>query len=149
MYNYFKIRRFIKVQKTWYNTAHRELLSGKKESHWMWFILPQHKELGKSWRSKFYGIRNKTEVASYLGQPLLHDRYLECVGLIMRIDKNDLSRTFSSLDCLKLQSSLTLFHLESGDSIEVKHLTALALTKHYGGEYCKTTQALLPTDSQT
>ena len=143
MYQYSKMNRFIKAQNKVYDTVCKELSEGKKATHWMWFIFPQHRKLGKSHRSKIYGLRSATEVWRYLQDPLLHGRFLECVGLILRIDAYDLPDVFSSLDYQKLQSSLTLFHLGSEANTQVQYITGVVLMKHYRGEYCQATQALL------
>ena len=38
------------------NLALKEIKNGRKESHWMWYIFPQLKGLGRSYTSDFYGI---------------------------------------------------------------------------------------------
>ena len=35
------VSRFIKAQENMYETALAEIRNGKKESHWIWFVLPQ------------------------------------------------------------------------------------------------------------
>lgn len=52
MYN---IDRFVEMHKEYYATALQEIKNGYKRSHWMWYIFPQLKELGRSSTSKFYG----------------------------------------------------------------------------------------------
>ncbi|SMO73516.1 DUF1810 family protein [Flavobacterium nitrogenifigens] len=41
------LMRFLDAQNKLYLTALSEIKKGKKETHWMWFIFPQIKGLGK------------------------------------------------------------------------------------------------------
>ena len=42
------LERFVKAQQYDYDTALREIRSGRKRSHWMWYIFPQLQGLGFS-----------------------------------------------------------------------------------------------------
>ena len=42
------LKRFKDAQKNSYSAALREVKAGKKRIHWMWYIFPQIKGLGKS-----------------------------------------------------------------------------------------------------
>ena len=55
------LQRFIDAQATAYPTALSEIKSGRKRSHWMWYIFPQIQGLGFSEVSKFYALQNLTE----------------------------------------------------------------------------------------
>ena len=57
----YNIQRFIDAQKGIYELALQELKNGEKRSHWMWFIFPQLKSLGRSEMSEYYGISGKEE----------------------------------------------------------------------------------------
>ena len=50
--------RFLTVQENVYEKALAEIVKGKKRTHWMWFIFPQFRGLGKSEMSVFYGIKD-------------------------------------------------------------------------------------------
>lgn len=43
-----ELRRFVEAQAPLYERVLMELTSGRKQSHWMWFVFPQLKALGRS-----------------------------------------------------------------------------------------------------
>lgn len=51
--NVNSLDRFLKAQEDMYETALKEIKNGEKESHWMWYIFPQLRGLGKSELSYF------------------------------------------------------------------------------------------------
>ena len=65
------LQRFVQAQAGVYETVLEELAMGHKESHWMWFIFPQLKELGRSAMAKHYGVASIAEARAYLAHPLL------------------------------------------------------------------------------
>ena len=60
------LERFITKQEEWFDTALTEIRRGMKESHWMWFIFPQLKELGRSQTAQYYGIDGLEEARRYM-----------------------------------------------------------------------------------
>lgn len=52
----YNLTRFIQAQKRDYDIALAEIRAGKKASHWMWYIFPQLKGLGRSSTSEYYGL---------------------------------------------------------------------------------------------
>ena len=54
--NDFNLNRFYKAQEYSYEAALAEIKAGNKRSHWMWYIFPQIKGLGRSSMSEYYGI---------------------------------------------------------------------------------------------
>ena len=61
------LQRFINAQNSHdtYQNAVKEIRNGKKESHWMWYIFPQMICLGKSEKSKSYGL-TREEAKEYM-----------------------------------------------------------------------------------
>ncbi len=57
----FDLERFMKAQQNTYDTALRELIAGRKQTHWMWFIFPQIQGLGRSDTARFYAISGRPE----------------------------------------------------------------------------------------
>ena len=109
MYN---LKRFLKAQEFNYNTALAEIKRGRKTSHWIWYIFPQLKALGRSANAQYYGIENLDEAKEYLADETLRGRLLEISGVLSELPSNDIEYIMgSSIDKLKLQSSMTLFHL--------------------------------------
>ena len=107
------LERFIEVQASVYHTVVAELAMGHKETHWMWFIFPQHKELGKSAMAKRYGIASADEARAYLAHPLLGSRLVECTKLLLAQRNANAYEIFGSPDELKLRSCMTLFSVTS------------------------------------
>ena len=67
----YDLQRFVDAQEHVYERALAEIKSGRKRSHWMWFIFPQFDGLGASSMSKRYAIKSVAEAKAYLGHPLL------------------------------------------------------------------------------
>ncbi len=61
-----------------YEQAHSEIRSGRKRSHWMWYIFPQFDGLWNSSTSKRYSIKSVAEAEAYLSHPVLGPRLKEC-----------------------------------------------------------------------
>ncbi len=103
------LERYISAQKNSYENALGEIKSGKKRSHWMWYIFPQIKGLGFSEMSRFYGIDDLKEAKAYLGHSLLGKRLREISNALLDLQSNDAHGIFGSPDDMKLHSSMTLF----------------------------------------
>jgi uncharacterized protein (DUF1810 family) len=107
--------RFIKAQELAYPIALREIKNGKKRSHWMWYMFPQLRGLGKSSMAHAYGIEGLDEAKAYLEHPVLSGRIYElCSALLYHEDKTA-EDIFGDVDTMKLISSMTLFSLTSED----------------------------------
>ncbi|MBW8361463.1 MAG: DUF1810 domain-containing protein [Kaistella sp.] len=104
-----KLQRFLDAQEDVYETALLEVRSGRKTSHWMWFIFPQIKGLGFSEISKFYAIENAAEANEYLDHPILGARLREISQALLKFPVKDAHAVFASPDDLKLKSCMTLF----------------------------------------
>ncbi len=108
----FNLRRFVEAQSGGvYVLALAEIRAGEKRSHWMWFIFPQHRDLGRSATAKFYGLSGEEEARTYLAHPLLGARYRECVAVVRTwVDAGrSLESIFGHLDAMKFRSSLEIF----------------------------------------
>ncbi len=105
----FDLNRFLKAQERIYNTAIAELKSGRKRSHWMWYIFPQIDGLAKSTTSKRYAIKSTEEAREYLKHPVLGGRLTECAEAVVAVEGRSISEIFAYPDDLKLKSSMTLF----------------------------------------
>ncbi len=114
----FNLRRFVEAQSgTALAAVRRELHAGRKQSHWMWFIFPQLRALGRSTTAKFYGLESLAEAVAYRQHPILGARLLECTGLVNAISGRTAHQVFGSPDDLKFRSCMTLFSLaEPGET---------------------------------
>jgi len=104
------LQRFVDAQDGVYQMALAELKAGSKQSHWMWFIFPQLRGIGRSPTAEFYGISSLPEAQAYLGHPLLGPRLNECLEAILPwAGRLSAGHILGDVDALKLCSSLTLF----------------------------------------
>ena len=135
----YNLQRFIDAQQGVFETAIAELRAGSKQSHWIWFVFPQHAGLGRSPNAQFYGIASRAEARAYLQHPILGPRLREATDAILPwAGRRTPEQILGSIDALKLRSSLTLF-----ERIERDSLFAQALTGFYGGARDERTLALL------
>lgn len=104
------LNRFIEAQENDYEIALSEIKSGRKRSHWMWYIFPQFKGLGYSETSKFYAITDSNEARDFLNHPILGARLREITTELLQLEENNAFKVMGSPDDLKLKSSMTLFN---------------------------------------
>lgn len=123
------LQRFMDAQNPVYQDVLAELAAGEKTSHWMWFVFPQHKGLGRSAMAQHYGIASLEEAQAYWRHPVLGNRLRECVELVVAVHGKTALQIFGSPDDLKFRSSLTLFSLLEPDEPVFKR----ALAKYFGG----------------
>ena len=123
------IIRFIKQQEKYIKQVKSELKNGRKESHWMWFIFPQIKGLGRSEMSRYYAIKDLDEAKEYFENDYLKNNYLELCELLLKLEDKSSKEIFGYIDSNKLQSSLTLFYLVSKNKT-IKDV----LNKYYKGK---------------
>lgn len=88
-----------------------ELRRGQKTSHWMWFVFPQHRDLGRSATSRLYGLTGVDEARAYLDHPLLGPRLIEAAAtVLLHLDAGRTAEAmFGEVDSLKLRSSMSIF----------------------------------------
>ena len=134
-----ELERFVAAQAAVYPQVLAELGRGQKASHWMWFVFPQLKSLGRSATAKRFGIASRAEAAAYLAHPLLGERLLECTRLMLFVEGKDALEVLGSPDDLKFRSSMTLFAALQPTAPEFQ----LALAKYYAGEADDETLRLL------
>lgn len=113
----FNLERFVLAQRNVYSQVLSEIIRGRKTSHWMWFIFPQVKGLGRSYESQLYGIGDLSEARAYLAHEVLGNRLRECVSALLRIENRTALEIFGPIDEMKLRSSLTLFNAASEEAI--------------------------------
>jgi uncharacterized protein (DUF1810 family) len=96
-----------------YEGALSELRNGRKRSHWIWFVLPQLRGLGRSATAQRYGLHGLGEARAYLADPLLRQRLEQVIDVIhhqLQHPGQTLEHLMGGeLDATKTISSLTLF----------------------------------------
>jgi uncharacterized protein (DUF1810 family) len=103
------LSRFVQAQEDDYEQALAEIRSGRKCSHWMWYIFPQLGGLGFSSMSRRYAIKSLAEAEAYLSHPVLGSRLVECAEAALGVEGRSAFEIFGSPDEMKLRSCATLF----------------------------------------
>lgn len=115
MENNYNLNRFIEAQNRDYDTALAEIRAGKKVSHWMWYIFPQLKGLGRSSTSEYYGLSGIKEAQAYLSDPILKARLIEITDAVIAHKDKSAEEIFGGIDAKKLRSCMTLFSIAAPD----------------------------------
>lgn len=105
------LKRFTEAQQRDYAQALREIQNGRKESHWIWYIFPQLKGLGRSYTSDFYGIVDLDEAKAFLQDPYLGKHLQKISEALLNLDNDNATQIMGRPDDMKLKSSMTLFAL--------------------------------------
>jgi uncharacterized protein (DUF1810 family) len=131
----YNLQRFTDAQADRYTQAEMELQAGRKESHWMWYIFPQIKGLGRSVTAQEYAISSIDEAKAYLNHPVLGARLRECTRLTTSVNGRSIEDIFGYPDHLKFHSSMTLFARATDDN----GVFTEALRKFFHSEYDRQT----------
>lgn len=105
----FDLDRFVAAQESVYDRVKAELQSGRKQSHWMWFVFPQLRGLGHSAMSQRYAIASIDEARAYLAHLVLGARLRECTALVLGAQHRSPAQIFGAPDDMKFCSCMTLF----------------------------------------
>lgn len=133
------LERFVQAQQDHYAQALAELRAGHKRTHWIWYVLPQLRALGRSSMAQRYGIADRSEAVNYLEHPLLGPRLVACVEAILAHPERTAADMLGEVDAMKLRSCLTLFAQVS----TTQRCFADALEVFYGAEPDRQTLRLL------
>lgn len=125
----FDPHRFLQAQEPVFSTVRSELKAGRKATHWMWFVFPQLRALGRSGTARFYGLEDSAEAAAYAAHPVLGVRLRDCAELVLNTPHRSAHQIFGTPDDLKLCSCMTLFELAAPHPV----FTGV-LERFYGGE---------------
>jgi uncharacterized protein (DUF1810 family) len=111
-----------------YEQALRELRAGRKQGHWIWFVLPQIAGLGRSPTSRYFALEGLSEARDFLAHPVLGPRLVECAQALLDLPGDDAVAVLGPIDAVKLRSSMTLFSRAGGDPV-----FAAVLDKYFAG----------------
>ena len=128
----YDLQRFVDAQDRdgTFDAAVRELRAGRKRSHWMWFVFPQVRGLGRSATAQYFGIASREEAAAYLDHDVLGPRLRRSARLLTQFGGNSAELVMGSVDAIKLRSSMTLFAAVADDDRDF----VAVLDKFYGGQ---------------
>jgi len=135
----YDLQRFVEAQDPVIETVKDELRSGRKRTHWMWFVFPQIAGLGSSEMSRRYAIPSRDEAEAYLDHSTLGPRLRECTGIVNAVDGRSANDIFGSPDDKKFRSSMTLFDAVADDPAPFR----MALDRYYDGDPDRRTLELL------
>lgn len=133
------LERFVLAQQRDYVRALAELQLGRKTTHWIWYVLPQLRGLGRSAMAWEYGLDGRNEAMAYAAHPLLGPRLLQCVQALLQHEDRSAAQILGEVDALKLRSCLTLF----AEVAPHEPCFAQALQRFYGGQVDPATLRLL------
>ena len=132
------INRFIEAQNvpyfSGYKQALEEIKNGKKTNHWIWYIFPQLRCLGRSSTAIYYGIADKSEAQRYLEDAVLGQRLREISAALLAHTNKTAEEILGVTDAIKVRSCMTMFNFLSPNDIFGE-----VLDSFYGGERCEIT----------
>ncbi|MBL8385040.1 MAG: DUF1810 domain-containing protein [Burkholderiales bacterium] len=123
------LERFVEAQERVYDAVCAELAAGRKASHWMWFIFPQLRALGRSATAQHYGLADLAEARAYWRHPVLGARLRHCAALLLAVRGRSAHQILGAPDDLKLCSSMTLFEAAAPE----EPVFAQVLARYYDG----------------
>ena len=135
----YDFSKFLDAQDDDYARALKEIKAGRKTSHWIWYIFPQLKDLGRSRTAQYYGIEDLDEARAYLENEILASRLKEISQALLDLPDTDAQKVMgSNVDAIKLRSSMTLFNLAEPTC----EIFQKVLDKYFDGQRDENTVAL-------
>lgn len=132
------LNRFVCAQERSYAQALSEIKAGRKYSHWIWYIFPQLKGLGRSYNSDYYGLDSLAEAAAYLAHPVLGPRLREITLALLEHSGKTPRDILGNIDATKVCSSMTLF-----DNVCPGDIFARVLDEFYDSRRCNCTLRMI------
>jgi uncharacterized protein (DUF1810 family) len=124
------LKRFLDAQASDYSTALTEIRSGRKRSHWMWYIFPQIAGLGYSEMARRYAISDLRKQLIIWPTPNWVRGCWRSARHCWQFRATTQQQLWAAPDNIKLRSSITLFSLVPGaDPVFEK-----VISKFFGGE---------------
>ena len=131
--------KFVTAQARDYETALDEIRSGRKRSHWMWYIFPQLQGLGFSSTAQYYGIRDLEQAKDYMEHPVLGPRLVEISEALLSLSTSNPTAVMGYPDDLKLCSCMTLFEI----AVPEEKVFGKVIDKFYAGHRDRLTLEIL------
>ena len=126
----YNLQRFLDAQSDVFTRAKTELSTGRKISHWMWYMFPQVDGLGRSTMAQTYAITSSEQARAFLAHPVLGRRLTDLTHSLLGHSHKTAEQIFGPIDAMKFRSSMTLFAaLSDGESVFHQ-----AIEKYYQGE---------------
>ena len=98
-----------------YAEALQEVKAGHKRGHWIRYVFPQMKGLGKSEISEFYGINGREEAKAYIEHPVLKERLVKICKAVLNNEHS--AYDIFGADTIKFRACILLFASVSDISV--------------------------------
>ncbi|GGL55350.1 DUF1810 domain-containing protein [Wenxinia marina] len=131
-----ELQDFIDAQDKVWPEVEAELRSGRKTSHWIWYVFPQLDSLGRSPMAQHYGLSGLDEARNYLAHPLLRARLEQAAQLLLDSEVGDPVAILGETDAMKVRSSMTLFEAVE----DAPPVFSQVLDRLYSSERCPHTR---------
>jgi uncharacterized protein (DUF1810 family) len=138
------LERYLEAQAPVFGRVLEELRRGRKTSHWMWFIFPQIKGLGRSSTAEYFALESLEAARAYADHPVLGPRLRLVTELVNGIAERSIEEILGSPDDLKFRSCMTLFARAYRDNGGDPEPFVRALDKYFAGKPDPLTLARLP-----
>jgi uncharacterized protein (DUF1810 family) len=125
----FDLDRFVQAQAPVIAQVREELRSGRKRTHWMWFVFPQLAGLAPSAMSRRYAITSLAEARAYRAHPVLGPRLVDCTAILDAVEGRSIEAILGSPDDRKFHACMTLFAAAAPDEAVFRG----ALARWFGG----------------
>ncbi len=123
------VHKFKVAQESYYEQALQEVKSGRKKTHWMWYIFPQILGLGQTSVSIYYSLDGLEEAIEFLSDTTLRSHLQEITQALLDLQESDIENVLGEIDAMKLRSSMTLFSMAEPENPIFDNV----LLKYYGG----------------
>ena len=133
------LERFRPMHAQSFDTALAEIRRGYKQSHWMWYIFPQLKGLGRSSTAQYYGLDSLEEARWFAADPVLGGNLRTITQALLDQPRRNAHAVFGGTDAMKLRSCMTLFELADPDCA----LYAQVIEEFFGGSRDRKTLDML------
>ena len=124
------MQRFYDPHRRDFDEALAEIRRSRKVSHWMWYIFPQLKGLGRSSTAQFYGLDGLEEAQRFAADPVLGGNLRTITKALLDQPVRHAWIIFGRTDAIKLRSCMTLFAMADPDC----GLYARVLEEFFRGE---------------
>lgn len=123
-----------------YQTALSEIKNGEKQTHWIWYVLPQIRGLGGDKITELFSLDSLEDPANYYKHPILGARLIEICEELLKLNAADpVSILGSYIEAYKLRSCMTLFKYAAPNDVTFQSI----LDKYCLGAECDKTLTLL------
>ena len=122
-----------------YAEALAEIRNGRKITHWIWYVFPQLRGLGRSEYSLFFGLEDPEEAEAYLAHEILGARLKEITSVLLDLPEPNILKIMGGVDSVKLRSCMTLF----AQTDHAPEIFGNVLEKYFGGKADEKTLSLM------